>query len=142
MTQQQTIDINIVLDRSGSMEAVKEETISGFNKFLADQQNQDGDATLSLVQFDDEYEVVHDAKNLAKVPALNARTFVPRGCTALLDAIGRTIVATGARLDALSEADRPNQVLFVILTDGLENASQEFSSKKIMKMIKKLLLTR
>lgn len=128
-------DISVVLDRSGSMASVATDTIGGFNTFLAEQKKQPGTAKLTLAQFDDVYEIVHDGKAIADVPNLTAQTFVPRGSTALLDAIGNTINRAGARLSAMSEADRPGKVIVVILTDGQENASHEFSKHKINDMI-------
>lgn len=128
-------DINIVLDRSGSMESVKADTIGGFNSFLKDQQAVKGEATLTLVQFDTEYEFVHKGARINDVPPLNNSTFVPRGGTALLDAIGRTINETGARLGAMDESARPDKVIFVILTDGEENSSKEFNQANINEMI-------
>jgi|SRR5579864_1369951 len=119
-------DITIVLDRSGSMDAVKDDTIGGFNSFLADQKAVPGDATLSLVQFDTAYEPLYTGRPIQEAPPLTPETFKPRGGTALLDAIGRTINATGARLSAIPEADRPGRVIFVIVTDGQENSSTEF----------------
>lgn len=129
-------DISIVLDRSGSMESVRTDTIGGFNTFLKTQKECPGEATLTLVQFDDQYEFVHQGKNIQDVPNLTAETFVPRGMTALLDAISRTINATGERLSLLSEDARPSKVIFVILTDGMENKSVEFTKAKINEMIK------
>lgn len=129
------IDISIVLDRSGSMASIKDDTIGGFNTFLSDQQNVDGEGSLTMVQFDNEYEFVHTAMQLEKVPLLDDTTFVPRGSTALLDAVGRTLEYTGARLGKMTETERPDQVLFVIITDGEENASREFSLKQINRMI-------
>lgn len=131
-----TADITVVLDRSGSMESIKSDTIGGFNTFLQEQKDtlDEGDL-LTLVQFDDQYEVVHDAVPLEKVEPLDDKTFVPRGWTALLDALGRSINSTGARLAAMKEEDRPKKVIFVIVTDGLENRSKEFKHKQIMEMI-------
>jgi hypothetical protein len=126
--------ISIVLDRSGSMVSVAEDTIGGFNQIVG-AQREIPDVTLSLVQFDNEYEVVFNAVPIKKVPTLTARTYVPRGSTALLDAIGRTIVAEGSRLAAMPESERPKKVLFVILTDGQENASREFDRPRIFDMI-------
>jgi hypothetical protein len=94
-----------------------------------------GTATTTLVQFDDQYEVVFRAIPVATAPALTAATFVPRGSTALLDAVGQTIDEAGARLSAMAEPERPSKVVFVIITDGHENASHRFTAKKIDKMI-------
>lgn len=134
--KQNLTDISVVLDRSGSMESVRTDTIGGFNAFLKTQKEAPGEATLTLAQFDDQYEIVHNGKNIQDVPNLTAETFVPRGMTALLDAIGRTVNATGARLSALTEDQRPGKVIFVILTDGQENKSSEFTKEKINEMIK------
>ena len=134
--KQNLTDINVVLDRSGSMESVRTDTIGGFNAFLKTQKEAPGEATLTLAQFDDQYEIVHNGKNIQDVPNLTAETFVPRGMTALLDAIGRTVNATGARLSAMPEDQRPGKVIFVILTDGQENKSSEFTKAKINEMIK------
>lgn len=129
-------DISIVLDRSGSMESARTDTIGGFNAFLKTQKEAPGEALLTLAQFDDQYEIVHNGKAIKDVPNLTAETFVPRGMTALLDAIGRTINTTGARLSTLPEDQRPGKVIFVILTDGQENKSTEFTRAKISEMIK------
>lgn len=129
-------DISIVLDRSGSMDSVKLDTIGGFNSFLKAQKGVPGEATITLVQFDDIYEVVYEGIRLQDAPLLNDQTFVPRGTTALLDAIGRTINATGKRLATLPETERPEKVIFVILTDGYENASREFKVEQINDMIR------
>ena len=128
-------DITVVLDRSGSMASVRDDTIGGFNSFLQEQKAVPGSARVSLVQFDDQYESVYECRDVQDAPDLSPRTFVPRGSTALLDAIGRTLNATGARLAALPEAARPEKVLLVVMTDGLENASREFSARQVFDMI-------
>jgi hypothetical protein len=133
--RQDLADLTIVLDRSGSMSAVKADTIGGFNTFLRDQQQVPGDARLTLVQFDTEYEFVHRGAPIRDVPPLNDTTFVPRGGTALLDAVGRAINEAGARLAAIPEADRPGKVIFVILTDGGENSSTEYTRDRVFQMI-------
>jgi hypothetical protein len=133
--RQDATSITIVLDRSGSMSSVATDTIGGFNKFLEDQKACPGVATLTLAQFDHEYEIVHNNKTIKEVPALDGKTFVPRGNTALLDAIGRTINSTGKALGDMPEDQRPAKVLFVIITDGQENASSEFTREQINKMI-------
>jgi hypothetical protein len=117
------------------MEAVADDTIGGFNRFLLDQKQAPGDGVLTLVQFDNEYEFVHRARPLAEVPPLSRQTFVPRGMTALLDAIGRTLNDTSDRLGKIDESQLPGSVIFVILTDGHENASHEFSLATISKQI-------
>lgn len=129
-------DITIVLDRSGSMSVVRDDTIGGFNTFLKEQQAQPSAANLTFVQFDDQYEVVHLGVPIKDVPELDALTFVPRGWTALLDAIGRSINDTGARIAKMEHYNRPAKVIFVIITDGAENRSTEFTHDKIKEMIK------
>lgn len=126
--------IAVVLDRSGSMGAVVRPTIDGFNEFVKKQREVPGEATLLLAQFDDEYEVVFE-KPLPDAPELTDKTFVPRGTTALYDAIGRTIQNVGRSLEARPESERPSKVIFVIITDGFENASKDFSQAKIKEMI-------
>jgi hypothetical protein len=128
-------DITIILDRSGSMDSVKTDTIGGFNSFLEGQQKIAGEAALSLVQFDDQYEAVYIDKNINIADKLTDATFQPRGMTALYDAIGRTVNAVGQRLAALTENERPDKVLLVIMTDGFENSSREFNAAKIAEMI-------
>ena len=127
--------IVMVVDRSGSMESIQRDAIGGFNTFLKDQKEVPGEATLTLIGFDDRYEVWQEWKSIQEVPDLTAQTFVPRGSTALLDAIGRTINETGNRLETLPEIDRPERVIFVILTDGYENSSKHFKMDQIAKMI-------
>lgn len=127
--------ISFVLDRSGSMRTIKPDTIGGFNQFLEDQKKAPGKATMTLVQFDNEYEVLQSMVDIQAIPPLTDATFVPRGSTALLDAIGRTINETGKSLGDMPETERPEKVLFVILTDGQENSSVRFSNPKINEMI-------
>lgn len=129
-------DITIILDRSGSMASVKDDTIGGFNNFLSEQQKIEGEAVLSLVQFDDQYETVYLDKDINSAAKLTDATFQPRGMTALFDAVGRTINSVGQRLAALSEAERPDKILLVIMTDGFENSSREFNAAKVGEMIK------
>lgn len=131
-----TIDIVVVLDRSGSMESIKSETINGFNNFVKAQQKTEVDAHITLVQFDQEYEVVYKRLPINEVPKLNQDTFVPRGVTALLDAIGKTIKTTRAYQKA--DPDVKHQTIFVIITDGQENASIDYSRDQIFKKISKM----
>ena len=129
-------EIVSIVDRSGSMESILDDAIGGFNTFLAAQQRQPGQAKLSLILFDNEYQVVHQAVDIQQVEPLNQDTYVPRGSTALLDAVGKTIDAVGERLAATAESERPSQVIVSILTDGYENASQTYSKPKVAEMIK------
>lgn len=130
--------ISVILDRTGSMETIRDDTIGGFNAFLNAQKAEPGLATLTLVQFDsqDPYEIVHHFKPLANVPELTRQTFVPRANTPLLDAMGRGINDLEKNLADLAEDDKPSRVVMVIITDGQENASREFRKDQIEKMIK------
>jgi hypothetical protein len=128
-------DITFILDRSGSMQSVWTETLTGFNHFLKSQKETEGEANFTLIQFDDKYEVNYVAKDIKEVPELTVVTYVPRGWTALLDAIGKTMNTTGIRLTTMSKETRPDKVIFVILTDGQENASREYSKEQINRMI-------
>ena len=137
MTKPNFVEIAVVLDRSGSMESVRTDTIGGFNSFLSDQKaNVVGEVKLSLAQFADFYEVVHDGRPLNEIPPLSRETYVPRGMTALFDAIGKTINIMGDRLAKTPEEERPSLVIFVILTDGQENSSKEFKLDRVKNLIK------
>lgn len=128
---QNLTEIAFILDRSGSMHSVTESAISGFNEFLRDQQKTEGQARLTLVLFDNEYLVPMDRIPIQEAVGLDTTTYVPRGSTALLDAIGTTIDSLGTKLAATPEAERPAQVIIAILTDGFENASQKFTWSEI-----------
>jgi len=131
-------DIVVVLDRSGSMITALNETIGGYNNYITAQKGIAGECNVTLVQFDNEYECNYAGKPIAEVPALDDKTFVPRGFTALLDAIGKTIKDTSARILATQKALRPAKVLVVVITDGGENSSKEYDYKKIHSMISDL----
>ncbi len=133
----ETTEIICILDRSGSMEAIRSDAIGSFNRFLADQQKPDDPARLTMVLFDDQYELVHNGVPIRSVPKLSDATFVPRGMTALLDAIGRTLNAVAARLAGMPAGDRPEKVIVAIVTDGQENASREFALPAIREMIRR-----
>jgi len=130
--------ISVILDRTGSMESIRDDTIGGFNAFLNAQKADPGLASLTLVQFDsqDPYEIVHQFKPLTEVPELTRETFVPRASTPLLDAIGRGINDLEKSLADITENERPSRVVMVLITDGQENASREFRKDQIEKMIK------
>lgn len=138
MTDPNKTAIVVVLDRSGSMQLCRTDTIGGFNSFVQKQRELSVgglDATLSLIQFDDQYEENYTYKDIHKVPALSDSSYVPRGHTALYDAIGKSIVSLGEKLSNLPESGRPGKVVFVIITDGQENASKEYKQKRIKELI-------
>ena len=124
-----------IIDRSGSMSSIYNATLSGYNEFLAEQKNGEGEATLTAVQFGSSYEVTHSKLAIGEVPDLSNETYVLEGMTALLDAIGRTINSTEHDINALPEDERPENVTFCILTDGGENASREFTRDQVFEMI-------
>ena len=125
-------DITLVVDRSGSMQSIREDAEGGVNSFIRQQRDQPGEASLTLVQFDNEYEFVYRGANVQNVGDYRLH---PRGSTALLDAVGRAINETGVRLSAMPENERPGLVVFVIVTDGMENASREFKRSTVRGMI-------
>ena len=129
-------EIAYILDRSGSMQPMQEPAVAAFNDFIKSQLDVPGDARLTLIQFDDAYEVPVPAMPIQDVPQLTASTYTPRGSTALLDAIGRTIKETDRRITALPDADKPGKVILAIFTDGMENASQEYTLKHIGDLIR------
>lgn len=124
-----------VLDRSGSMSGLAADTIGGFNELIEKQKKIEGDAYVTTVLFDHEYEVLHDHVALKEVAPLTDKEYFARGSTALLDAVGRTINAVGVRLAATPEEERPAHVVFVITTDGMENASREYTAKQVREMV-------
>jgi len=130
--------ISVILDRTGSMESIRDDTIGGFNSFLADQKSQAGEASLTLVQFDsqDPHEVICHFKPIHEVPELDRNIYVPRASTPLLDALGREINELEQSIAHLQEEDRPSKVVFVVITDGQENASTEFRKEQVERMIK------
>ena len=127
--------IMIVLDKSDSMANAQSATIEGFNTFLDEQKKDPTPATLSLVQFDTTYYINYIDRPLEEVERLTLDTYRPSGMTALLDAVGRGINELGARLRQTPEDQRPDKVIFVIITDGAENSSKEFSHGLIRSMI-------
>jgi hypothetical protein len=128
-------ELVFVLDRSGSMELMRDEAIGGFNAFLEEQKKLPGEAKLTLALFDNQYDLVCNGKDIKCVEPLDEHTYVPRGTTALLDAIGRTVADVGRRLNDTPECDRPSKVLVAILTDGMENASNDYTKDKISEVI-------
>ena len=131
----QLTEIAFILDRSGSMQPLQEAAVAAFNAFVKSQLDVPGDARLTLIQFDDAYEVPVATCPLQDVPELTAATYIPRGSTALLDAIGRTITDIARRLSHLPDAEKPGKVIVAIFTDGQENASREYTDEHISDLI-------
>ena len=128
-------EIIFLLDRSGSMGGLEGDTIGGFNSFIEKQIQHEGDTILTAVLFDNIYEILWNGVNAKDAKLTNKEYFV-RGSTALLDAVGKTILDVGYRLSKTREEERPGKVIFVITTDGLENASREFTYAKVKELIK------
>ena len=122
-------ELVFILDRSGSMGGLEADTIGGYNAMLARQKQEPGEAFVTTVLFDDRYELLHDRVPLQQVQPITDHDYYVRGCTALLDAMGRTI------LQVERQAEQADKVLFVITTDGMENASREFSVQRVRKMV-------
>jgi uncharacterized protein YegL len=126
-------DLTFVIDRSGSMGSIAEDMEGGFATFIKDQKETKDDVRVSVVYFDDKYDVAFTTRPIAEVDKI---VITPRGSTALIDALGRTIDAIGVRLAALDEKERPNRVLVMTITDGQENASREFTLDEVKEKIK------
>lgn len=124
-----------IIDRSGSMHSLTSDTVGGYNAFIEEQKKLEGQACLTTVLFDDQYELFCDHTDIMEAKPMTEADCRARGCTALMDAVGKTINSVGARLAKTPEAERPSKVLFMIMTDGYENASKEFSRSAIKTMI-------
>ena len=127
-------EIIFLLDRSGSMAGLERDTIGGFNAFIEKQRQLEGKTVVTTVLFDDKYELLWSGADAGKVKLTGKEYFV-RGSTALLDAVGKTILDSGWRLSGMREEERPGKVIFVITTDGLENSSKEFTYSNIRGLI-------
>lgn len=130
-------EIVFILDRSGSMSGLEADTIGGFNSMIEKQKNAEGEALISTVLFDNTSEVIHDRVSVQSIKPMTRDDYTVRGCTALLDAIGGAIHHIGNVHKYASAEDVPEHTLFVITTDGMENASHRYSSEKVKKMIER-----
>lgn len=130
-------ELVFILDRSGSMSGLEKDTIGGFNSMLEKQRKEPGDAVVSTVLFDNEVEVVHDRVAITEVPNITDREYFVRGCTALLDAVGGAIHHIGNVHKYARKEDIPEKTLFIITTDGMENASHRYTYNKVRRMIER-----
>lgn len=128
-------EIVLVVDKSGSMHCLQDTVITSINGFLKDQKDCEGSASVTMYSFNDEVQVMQECCDIQKVPELTRKNYEPDGCTALLDAVGRAIDETGARLAATAEEQRPGTVIMGIMTDGLENSSRKYAWKDIAERI-------
>ena len=130
-------ELVFILDRSGSMSGLEKDTIGGFNSMLEKQRKEPGDAVVSTVLFDNEIEVIHDRVVIADVPNLTDKEYFVRGCTALLDAVGGAIHHIGNVHKYARKEDVPEKTLFIITTDGMENASRHYTYDKVRHTIER-----
>ena len=130
-------EIVFILDSSGSMAGLEDDTIGGFNAMIEKQKREHGEAYVSTVLFDNESVVVHDRADIQKIEPMTRREYYVRGCTALLDAVGKAIHHIGNVHKYACPEDRPEKTLFVITTDGMENASRQYSYDRVKMMIER-----
>ncbi len=130
-------ELVMILDRSGSMGGLESDTIGGYNSMLKKQSETEGEVLVSTVLFDDRSEVLFDRVPLEELPQMTDKEYYVRGCTALLDAVGGAIRHIGNVHKYAREEDRPEKTIFVITTDGLENASREYSYDRVKRMVER-----
>ena len=128
-------ELVFILDRSGSMHGLEKDTVEGFNAMIERQHEAEGEAVVTTVLFDDRYEILHDRENIKEIMPMTERQYFVRGCTALLDALGNTIVKVENTRKFQSEKDRAEKIIFVVTTDGYENASREYSHQMVSRMV-------
>lgn len=129
-------EIVLVVDKSGSMNSMRQTVISAINSFLAEQKQAEGTAAITLYTFNQEVQVMLPRCELKEAADLTPATYQPNGCTALLDAVGTAIDNTGKNLTAMAESERPGTVIIGIMTDGYENASSDYTWKQVADRIK------
>ena len=135
MTKNNTTELIFILDRSGSMAGLESDTIGGFNAMIEKQKKVDGECFVSTILFDNESEVLHDRLKLSEIKPMTDKDYTVRGCTALIDALGGAIKHIRNIHKYAREEDVPKNTMFVITTDGMENASRRYSSEEVKRMI-------
>lgn len=136
MAKKDLTEIVCVIDKSSSMEAIEKDAVAGFNKFIKSQKEEAGQAAITVVLFDTDYKYLYFGTDIQNVKRLTRKSYVPSGMTALLDAVGKTIDDVGVRLSDIPENERPERVIFAILTDGEENSSKEYTRQQVFNKIK------
>ena len=135
MSRKGLTELVMILDRSGSMSGLEADTIGGFNSMIEKQKKEEGEAYVSVVLFDDRMDVIYDRVDIRKIEPMTDKQYYVRGCTALLDAVGRAIHHIRSVHKYAREEDVPEKTIFIITTDGMENASREYSYNKVRQMI-------
>ena len=130
-------ELVMILDRSGSMRGLEADTIGGFNSLIDKQKKEEGEAYVSVVLFDDQFEVLYDRVDIQKIEPMNDKQYYVRGCTALLDAVGGAIHHIITVHKYAREEDVPEKTIFIITTDGMENASHQYTYEKVRRMIER-----
>jgi uncharacterized protein YegL len=136
--KQNLTELVFILDRSGSMSGLETETIGGYNSLLKKQKKMDGEANVTTILFNQEYEILHDRKPIRDVKPISSKEYYACGFTALLDAIGVTIEQLDEKIERTSKNARPDKVMIVITTDGYENASRNYSKERVRELIEKM----
>ncbi len=128
-------EIVFILDESGSMSNLKSDTIGGFNSMIEKQKTENGDAAVTTIMFSTESRIVHDREDISKIEEMTGKQYCPGGCTALFDAVGGAVDHISSIHKYAREEDRPEHTIFIITTDGMENASRKYSKQDVKKMI-------
>lgn len=137
MANKNLTEMVFILDRSGSMSGLEKDTIGGYNSLIKKQKEEDGDAVVTLVLFDDQYDIIHDRIDIKKVKPITNKQYFARGTTGLLDAVGKTINYVGNRHKNALDSEVPSKTMITIITDGMENASRKFNFRQIKHMIER-----
>jgi uncharacterized protein with von Willebrand factor type A (vWA) domain len=136
MAREDLTEIAVIMDESGSMQSTKDDAIGGFNSFIASQKEVEGEANVTLVLFDNKYEVSYIGKPIEEVVDLDDVTYTPGGGTALIDAMGKTVDELFERLSKMPEEEKPGKVILIIITDGMENSSNEYNASDVSEKTK------